>query len=144
MESEYELPETTILLVDDDPLFVEVTAEMLRYCGTGLRIHTALNGVMAIAVCQEIWPDVLITDLSMPEMDGVQLIEKLLEDERTPPRVIVITALGPHAPMQRLQELGVRTILAKPIGPEQLSAAINEELSRGAEKSPPEGNATSP
>src|SRR3712207_3290142 len=62
-----------VLVVDDDPGVLGLVAEMLR--GDGYEVETAQNGVEALAKLREHEPDVVVTDLVMPVMDGLALIK---------------------------------------------------------------------
>ena len=107
-----------ILIVDDDKDFLEVLAT--KFTASGFGVVTAGNGEEAIAKAQTEIPDLILSDVKMPKMDGVQALLKLKEDPKTAHiRVILLTAFGD--PQQEIysndkrfaQELGAFEYLLK-------------------------------
>ncbi len=119
-----------ILIVDDNTTYLAVLEDMLQLHEPRLKLRTATNGHEALEHFSQRAPSLIITDLEMPEMNGVTLIETITATARngTPP-IIVVTAYGSAAVCQQLAKLGVRQILHKPVRLEALIAAIGEELS---------------
>jgi CheY-like chemotaxis protein len=119
-----------VLLVDDEPDNLEVAAETLEYHGA--KVRTALNGVEAIAVLEDFNPNLIITDLSMPLMDGWVLRGKI----KTMPELadIPLLALSAHAmtgDKERALAVGFDGYLTKPINimslVEDIQAAAQEK-----------------
>ncbi len=107
-----------ILIVDDDKDFQEVLAT--KFKASGFSVITADNGEEAIAKATAEIPDLILSDVKMPKMDGVQALLKLKEDPKTANiRVILLTAFGD--PQQEIysndkrfaQELGAFEYLLK-------------------------------
>lgn len=125
---------TSILLIDDDAAGREVTAEVLRQAGH--TVTTAPDGKAGLALYQANPHDLIITDINMPEMDGLELLMFL---RRTEPRPRVIAISGGYQFSETLylpvaQRLGVQRTLAKPIRAEVLLRNVIEVL---AEPAPP-------
>src|SRR5713226_5037573 len=122
----------TVLVVDDHPGNRELVVTLLGY--RGHRMLEACNGAQALLIAQAQHPDLVITDLVMPVMDGYELVRELREDPRlATTRVIFYTAnyLRDEAePMAAA--LGVRHIVSKPAEPESLLAAADEALATKA------------
>lgn len=114
----------TILLVEDDPQVASLLETVLKAAG-----HTVLwadNGISALRLLAGWIPDVVVTDISMPEKDGVEL---MLELRRLPASVPVIAMSGHSLSDQFLKvgrQLGALKTLQKPFHPEELVAAIHE------------------
>ncbi|MCK5083806.1 MAG: response regulator [Candidatus Omnitrophica bacterium] len=97
-----------ILLVDDEMDFIEPIAFWLEAKGYGVR--TALNGEDALKLVGECVPDIMLLDINMPVMDGVETLKSIRENNQTLP-VIMITAELEQLPV--LQELGISGFFPK-------------------------------
>lgn len=102
-----------ILLVDDDPEFLEIYRELLANLPSHPEVQTAVSGARAIAALEAEPFDLLITDLKMPRMDGLQLlsiIRRKLPDLRT----VVLTSVVDEQFRARVYSLGVDIFWQKP------------------------------
>jgi two-component system chemotaxis response regulator CheY len=120
----------SILTVDDSPLMRTVVARTLRLAEVPVsELHEASNGREALALLHEKWIDLVLTDLNMPEMSGVELVARMAEDGllATVP-VVVLSSLGEESTLAGLTALGVRGYLRKPFTPESLMKIIRETL----------------
>src|SRR5580765_8166264 len=118
----------TILIVDDRPTNRQFLLTLLGY--TGHRLLEAGDGAQALDIARAERPDLVITDILMPTMDGYEFTSNLRRDPglaRTP--VIFYTATY-NSPEARLlaDSCGVRTVLRKPAEPEDILAAVDLEL----------------
>lgn len=123
-----------ILLIDDDDAICDVTAQVLRQAGH--TVNTAPDGKTGLALHHAEQHDLIITDMVMPDMDGVELIMALRHTEPRP-RVIAISGGSQFSEALLLpfaQRLGVQRTLAKPIQADALLQAVAEVL---AGPSPP-------
>ena len=123
-----------ILLIDDDHALREVTAEVLRQAGH--IVETAPDGNVGLAKHRAERQDLIITDINMPDMDGVELIMALRYTEPRP-RIIAISGGGRFSQpiyLPLAERLGVQRALAKPIRADTLLRAVTEVL---AEPAPP-------
>lgn len=110
---------TTILTVDDS----RTMRDMLRIAlsGGGYDVVQAVDGMDAIAVLQTATPDLIITDINMPNLDGFGLIERLRQDERyrfTP--IIVLTTESDAEKKARARSAGASGWIVKPFDPIKL------------------------
>lgn len=119
-----------ILIVDNDIGFLHVINQILINSDKKYEILNAQNGFLALEIIENEKPDLLITDWDMPQMTGIELIEKIQENSQTllmP--VIVCTGI-----MQRSEDLcfalekGAIDFLRKPIEPIELLARINSQI----------------
>lgn len=109
-----------ILIVDDNPSNTFVFSSLLE--DEGFEVDLAANGHEALVRIGEQAPDVVLTDLQMPEMDGNELCRRLADEPSTSALpVIVITAFG-DAPAAT--EAHARQIISKPVSSETLLEAI--------------------
>lgn len=115
-----------ILVVDDDPkilrlLRVELTAQ-------GFQVLVAERGRDALELAERQRPDLVILDIIMPGMDGLEVLRRLRESSGVP--VILLTAKGTDADKIIGLELGADDYLAKPFNPEELTARVRAVLRR--------------
>ena len=122
--------ELDILLVDDSATVRGLVARALRLAGLPLgNVLQAGNGAEALEVLKSKDVDVVVTDLHMPEMDGLTLIRHLRADpmHKDLP-VIVVSTEGGAERIAEARELGISAYLRKPFKPEQVKEAVNSAL----------------
>ena len=124
-----------VLIVDDSSITRKVVSRAVSLSGLNLgNIYEAKDGIEALEILNREWIDLVLADLNMPRMSGVELVEQMAADDRlegTP--VIVITS---DRNQQRLSELirrGVRTHINKPFRPETLRDALRSVLGEPGE-----------
>lgn len=118
----------TILIVDDRPSNRSYLAALLGL--TGHRLLEAEDGVQALALARTERPDLIITDLLMPTMDGYEFVQQLRADpELADTRVIIFSAVYSERETRAMAaRCGVRTILGKPADPHRILEAVDAEL----------------
>jgi CheY-like chemotaxis protein len=105
-----------VLVADDEPDSLEVASRILRYYGA--TVYSASNGQEALNTLRTIKPNLIISDLSMPELDGWGLLEKLKKDRRTMDiPVIALTAHAMVGDRERAIGGGFHNYLTKPLTP---------------------------
>ncbi|WP_107668744.1 response regulator transcription factor [Cyanothece sp. BG0011] len=120
----------TILLVDDEPSVRESVQAYLEYSGE-LTVQVASNATDAWGILEKITPDVIISDIMMPEVDGYQFLEKLRNDPRFEGiPVIFLTARGMTSDRIKGYQSGCDAYLPKPFDPEELEAIVKNLLER--------------
>jgi len=122
--------EKVILVVDDDADTVELLKQRLGEMGH--KPVGAYGGVEALALGRELGPDVVLLDVSMPGMDGLEVCRKLKADVATQ-HVPVLMLVGPDEPMDKMQGLriGAADFLSKPIDEAELRARVTSALRLG-------------
>jgi CheY-like chemotaxis protein len=113
-----------VLLVEDDRDGRRMYAEWLTHAG--FRVEEAHNGLQALERAFESGPDVVVTDLNIPGIDGFELTRRLKHDPRTQ-RVPVVAITGYAAfaaDPSRAHRAGCDAVLEKPCSPEDLEVAI--------------------
>jgi DNA-binding response OmpR family regulator len=112
-----------ILIVDDDEDLRIFAREVLVRAGH--RVLEAANGIDGLALVAKTPPDLLMLDLKMPDMDGLEVLRRLRSNDSSHSLpVIVLTAHGDEASARRSFELGATDFLAKPFTPPQLDARV--------------------
>jgi two-component system, NtrC family, response regulator HydG len=114
-----------ILVVDDEAAARSGMQKLLEQ--DGYRVEVASSGREAIEVADELSPDVVVTDLKMPEMDGMQLLEALRDKDPFLP-VIMVTAFGDVASAVQAMRYGAENFLTKPVDFDALSVTIERAL----------------
>lgn len=122
----------SILLIDDDENVRIMTAELLR--SAGHMVDTADDGKPGIALYKTKLHDLVITDIVMPNMNGLKLIEELRQTAPSP-RVIAMSGgskLSVPLYLPIAKQLGVQRILAKPVMPDVFLQTVADVLANPA------------
>jgi serine/threonine-protein kinase PpkA len=120
---------TTILIVEDDDAIRNNVTRLLKL--EGYEIDSAINGRLGLERAKTMRPDVIISDVSMPEMDGFELLEAIRTDrELAATSVMLLTALDDRASMRRGMTAGADDYLAKPFTRVELLDALQGLLKR--------------
>jgi two-component system chemotaxis response regulator CheY len=117
-----------VLVVDDSETVRSVIRETLGL--SGLELGTVLeagNGEEALGLLQHEWIDLILADLNMPVMNGLELVRRLHEDDvlKSVP-VIMISTVGSKTSIEELRARGVRAYVRKPFTPEQIRKIVRE------------------
>jgi two-component system, OmpR family, response regulator ResD len=125
----------SILVVDDEPTIADVVSRYLERAGYSAR--TAADGQAALRSAGEERPDLVVLDLMLPGMDGLEVMSRLREYGEGPRvSVILLTARGEHADRIAGLRLGADDYVVKPFSPAELVARVDAVLRRT--ESPPE------
>ena len=114
-----------ILVVDDEVNARNALLELLR--DEGYAVETAADGLKALGKMEEFAPDLVVTDLKMPGMDGIQLLGKIRDSDADLP-VIVMTAFGEVETAVGAMRAGARDYLSKPVNVGELSVVVEREM----------------
>ncbi len=112
-----------ILLAEDQTLVLGAMAALLRLEPDFEVVGAATNGREALDLCERLQPDIVLTDIEMPLMTGLELAAELKE-RRLMPKLIVVTTFGRSGYLRRALEAGVRGYLLKDASVDSLGAAI--------------------
>ena len=127
-----------ILLVDDEPDLVRALSVRLR--ASGFECETATNGREGLAKVAQWHPDLIISDLLMPEMDGYELYRQLHTDARTATIPVMILSAAPQRELDhRLAGLDVACVMRKPFDSLDLLKAIRDVLAMTSQGDAPHG-----
>ncbi len=117
----------TILLVDDDPLLRRSISFLLQQ--EGHQVILAATGAEALAAVRERRPDLVLLDLGLPDLGGVEVCRRLRQDTAAP--VIMLTARGAEADKIVGLDAGADDYVTKPVGSGELAARVRAALRRG-------------
>ena len=116
----------TILVVDDEPRIVELARDYLEHAG--FRVITANDGRAALDVARHHRPDLIVLDLGLPGLDGLDVTRELRRDGPLP--IVMVTARDDELDKVLGLELGADDYLTKPFSPRELVARVKAVLRR--------------
>ena len=119
------MPIEKILIVDDELLIRDFLAETLRR--KNFDVTTAENGNKAIALLKDNVFDLVITDMTMPQMTGVRLSEKLMRIRPDVP-IIICTGYNAHIDEEGAKKMGVAAFVVKPIIKHEFAKTIRKAI----------------
>lgn len=117
-----------IIVVDDDAQLTRVLRTGLK--SRGYEVRTAADGMLALETFNEWQPDLVITDLAMPVMDGLELCRQLRAVSQVP--IIVLSAKGEEKTKIEALDLGADDFVTKPFGIDELFARVRAALRRAS------------
>jgi two-component system response regulator ResD len=123
----------SVLVVDDEPTIAEVVARYLDRAG--YQTSVAGNGLEAIEVAATQRPDLVVLDLMLPGLDGLEVMRRLRGQDRDRIAVILLTAKGEESDRVIGLRLGADDYVVKPFSPAELVARVDAVLRR-VDKSP--------
>jgi two-component system response regulator ResD len=118
----------SILIVDDEPTIAEVVARYLTRAGYDAR--TAADGPSAVAAAATARPDLVVLDIMLPGLDGLEVMRRLHEDAGQRVPVILLTAKGEEADRLVGLRQGADDYVVKPFSPRELVARVEAVLRR--------------
>ncbi|MBA2253850.1 MAG: response regulator transcription factor [Chloroflexi bacterium] len=124
-----------VLVADDEPGITKLVALTLH--DEGFRVVTASSGEMALKKAEEIRPDIVLLDIVMPDLDGIEVMRQLREWRPVP--VILLTAKGSTSDKAKGLDLGADDYIAKPFHPDELAARVRAVLRRASGVAPGAG-----
>src|SRR3954471_4267929 len=124
-----------VLVADDEPRITKLVALTLH--DEGFRVVTASGGEEALKKAEEVRPDIVLLDIVMPDLDGIEVMRQLREWRPVP--VILLTAQGSTSDKAKGLDLGADDYIAKPFHPDELAARVRAVLRRSSGASPGSG-----
>src|SRR5262252_975219 len=119
---------TTVLVVDDEPKIAQLARDYLEHAG--MRVVTATDGRAALRAVGREHPDLVVLDLRLPDMDGLDVTRTLRKTSAVP--IIMLTARDDESDKLIGLELGADDYMTKPFSPKELVARVRAVLRRGA------------
>ena len=121
-----------VLVADDEPRITKLVSIALSE--EGFRVVTANGGEEALLKAEEVRPDIVLLDIVMPDLDGIEVMRQLRE--RRPVPVILLTAKGSTADKAKGLDLGADDYIAKPFHPDELAARVRAVIRRSSGAQP--------
>lgn len=116
----------TILVVDDEPKIVRLARDYLEHAG--FTVLEAYDGQSALAISRRHKPDLIVLDLKLPQMDGLDVTRTLRKESNVP--IIMLTARAEESDKLIGLELGADDYITKPFSPKELVARVRTVLRR--------------
>ena len=114
-----------ILVIDDEPDVVSYLSAFLE--DEGFQVLTAGNGPAGLTLARDQAPDLITLDITMPEIDGLTVLEEMLKlNDKV--KVMVVTALSDKSTGLKAIKLGAKSFLPKPFTPEKLRSSFERLL----------------
>ena len=118
---------SAILVVDDDPTFCAIMAEILRMYSA--QVYTASSAKEAMAILENVTPDLILTDVMMPEVDGLTFVRRIRSGgSLAKVRIIIVSARVSRLERAAALQAGADQFLAKPFSIIDLRAAVGQLL----------------
>ncbi|MFS1517000.1 response regulator [Bacillus sp. SCS-151] len=122
-----------ILIVDDQYGIRILLNEVFQK--EGYVTFQASNGVEALDIVKKHSPDLVLLDMKIPGMDGIEILKRMrVDDQDIKVKVIIMTAYGELDMIQEAKDLGAITHFAKPFDIDEIRVAVKEQLSVGSVK----------
>ncbi len=118
----------SVLVVDDEPTIAEVVARYLERAG--YRTHVAADGAQALESAARQRPDLVVLDLMLPGIDGLEVMRRLRDQDRERIAVILLTAKGDESDRVIGLRFGADDYVVKPFSPAELVARVDAVLRR--------------
>lgn len=110
-----------ILVVEDDNSLSVLLRLIMKVQEEDWEVSSAATGVEALSQVDKLQPDLILLDIMMPEMDGLEVARRLHSDERyKDQKIVILSALSDSDTQRRAQEAGVLEYWTKPISPDEL------------------------
>ncbi|MCB5953174.1 response regulator [Enterococcus sp. BWT-B8] len=117
-----------ILIVDDEPLIANGVSGLIRQLELPLDIvHTVFSSEQALTICQSEKIDIVVTDINMPGLNGIELIKKI-KSCQPDSQMIILTGFGSFDYAKEAMSLGLRFFLEKPVERVKLEQALSESI----------------
>ncbi|GBR43218.1 MULTISPECIES: response regulator transcription factor [Neokomagataea] len=120
----------TLLLAEDQTMLIDAFETLLSLEDDMTIIGRAHNGHDALTLAHELKPDIIMTDIEMPNMTGIELAERL-KAENSPAKIIIVTTFGRPGYLRRALQAGVRGYMLKDAPITQLANAIRKVAAGG-------------
>jgi CheY-like chemotaxis protein len=114
----------TILVCDDDPSLRELVRAVL---GPRYRFVEAADGTEALVAARELSPDLIVLDVMLPGISGIEVLETIRSDEELKDMPVVVITAWSHAELEA-RVAGADRFVSKPFDPDDLSTAVEELL----------------
>lgn len=125
-----------IVVVEDEPDILEVLSYNLRR--EGFEVHAAATGTIGLSLIRREKPDLILLDLMLPGMDGLEICRQLRSDEATSESLIImVTAKGEESDIVLGLGAGADDYISKPFSPKELVARVKAVLRRGPSQQKP-------
>ena len=121
--------EQVTFLIVDDAIFMRTVLKKILTDAEFTVLGEAGNGLQAIEMAKQLQPDIVTLDITMPELDGIEAIEKILEVSPNT-KIIMCSAIGQHHKVVESIEKGAKDFIVKPFEKTRVLQAVYNVMSR--------------
>jgi len=121
------MADPSLLIVEDDRAAIEIIGFVLAKRFPRSDLKFAYDGEMGIEVFKEQLPDIVVTDINMPKMDGIRMAEEIKAISPAT-RFVVLTAYSDRIHLERFREIGISHHVMKPVQFEKLFDALDQVM----------------
>jgi DNA-binding response OmpR family regulator len=125
----------TVLVVEDERQIAEIAKDYLQHAGYA--VFTAEDGIEALAMSRNRRPDLVVLDIGLPRLDGLEVARTLRKESAVP--IIMLTARAEESDRLIGLDLGADDYIVKPFSPRELVARVRAVLRRGESATPDDG-----
>lgn len=119
----------TVLIVEDEQNILDMMLNLIQWESLGVdKIESAKNGLAALEMIHLKMPDIIISDIEMPQMDGIRMAEKIRSAYDTPPELIFLTCHAEFSYARKAVNLGAVDYILKPFLVEDMVAALSKAI----------------
>lgn len=116
----------SVLLAEDHTIVREGLRALLDMEGGFEIVGEATDGLQAVELARELRPDVVVMDIAMPRLNGLDAVRRILEEGTSPPKILILSAHGDDVYLEKVASLGVAGYLVKQTSAHRLAEAIRE------------------
>jgi len=120
------MQQITVLLAEDHNVVREGLRALLDIDGGFNVVGEASDGLQAVELAQTLHPDVVVMDIAMPRLNGLEAARRILQEIESPPRILILSAHGDDVYVEKVASLGVAGYLVKQTSAHRLAEAIRE------------------
>jgi CheY-like chemotaxis protein len=113
-----------ILLVEDDDIDTYINQVMLQRSGLAKEVVRCENGMQALEMVRKIYPDLILLDINMPVMDGIEFLQALREENLESTPIVMLTCSNDLKDISRAASFRVKYYLVKPLTEEKLTKMV--------------------
>ena len=120
----------TIMIIDDEANLIKLVTDVLET--EKYEVISCTNGVDALKLLDSVKPDLVILDIMMPYMSGMEVLQKIRENPQTKDLTVILLTVVPKGEisLEEMKRLGVEQFISKPFEIEQLVKIINKILKK--------------
>lgn len=118
-----------VLIIDDSKIARKFLKNVLAENGHRI-VGEGTNGEEGYELFTKLMPDVVLCDITMPVLDGIECLKKIL-DEFPKAKVIMVSSLGKESKIEQAKQLGAHGFIIKPLNPEEIAELVEECVSGG-------------
>ena len=116
----------SVILAEDHTVVREGLRALLEIEGGFEVVGEAADGLRAVELARELRPDVVVMDIAMPRLNGMDAVRRIMEESTSPPKVLILSAHGDEVYIEKVASLGVTGYLVKQTSAHLLAEAIRE------------------